>query len=357
MATGLLAESKHTGIEGPARQVPIVRLGNVRKTFPVRRSWRETLFRPLERAGRVTVVDDVTVDVYPGELFGLLGANGAGKTTLFRTLAGHLVPDAGSASVAGLDVVRDRAAIRQLLVSVGTDERTLYWRLTALENMELFAALYGIPRDQRARRVSELLRTVELHDTALKPVGTFSSGMKQRLLIARALIPGPRVLLLDEPTRSLDPISARKLRRYLRETIVEELGCTVLLATHNAEEAFELCDRVAVLERGKLLATGKVRELMGEVSEDSYHVEVREAHRDLARSLLDEVDGHAPADTAGEGWIALRTRIQGGPSGAAEALNRLTQHGVEVCHFRRTELSLADLIERVVAREARKQDA
>lgn len=358
MTTGLLAESKHSAATtAPPRGEPIVRLSHVSKTFALRRSWRELLVRPFANSARVTVVDDVSLEVFPGELFGLLGANGAGKTTLFRTLAGHLLPDSGDASVAGLDVVRDRSGVRESLVSVGTDERTLYWRLTARENMELFAALYGFHGSAAAARISELLRTVDLHDTGLKTVGTFSSGMKQRLLIARALIPGPRVLLLDEPTRSLDPISARKLRRYLRETIVETLGCTVLLATHNAEEAFELCDRVAVLERGRLIASGKVRELMGEVSEDSYHLEVREGQQSLAGSLLDEVTLETSADGPETGWVAMRVRIQGGAAGAAETLRRLTANGVDVSHFRRTELSLADLIERVVARGERKFDA
>lgn len=329
----------------------VVRLVGVTKTFPVRKTWGEMLRRPFATTPRVTVVNGVSLDVYPGELFGLLGANGAGKTTLFRTIAGHLQPEAGTVQVAGFDVGRERSRVKRALASAGTDERTLYWRLTAPENLELYAALYGYEAGARKQRVAELIETVELQDAGNKQVGMFSSGMKQRLLIARALIPRPRVLLLDEPTRSLDPISARRLRTYLREKVVNELGCTVLLATHSAEEAFELCDRVAILERGRLVTSGKIRDLIGEVTEGSYQLEVRATHVPLAIPLLDHVEEIPAPDRATTDWVRLRTRISGGADGAADTLARLTRSGIEISAFQRSAVSLAELIERVVARE------
>src|SRR5690606_10731394 len=166
------------------------------------------LTRPWHRPEPVTVVDHVSFDVNTAEFFGLLGANGAGKTTLFRMLGTQLLPDGGTAQIDGRDIVRESRAVRELLTPVVADERSLNWRLTASENLDLFATLYGIPREQRRARVRELLERVELHEAGSKMVGTFSSGMKQRLLIARALLPNPRVLLLDEPTRSLDAVSA-----------------------------------------------------------------------------------------------------------------------------------------------------
>lgn len=354
MTTVLQAEQERgelTTVRADRNQ--IVRLHNLTKKFPARRSWRELLTRPFARPALHTVVENVSLDVNEGELFGLLGANGAGKTTLFRMLASHLVPDSGRVTVAGLDTVEDRQQVRRTLVSVGTDERTLYWRLTARENMELFASLYRVPAKEQNDRISRVLETMELAGTGAKQVGSFSSGMKQRLLIGRALLARPRILLLDEPTRSLDPLSARSLRRHLREEVVEGLGCTVLLATHNAEEAFELCDRVAILERGRLIAAGRVRDLMGEVSEDRYHVGVRASQTTMALKLLGSSAEIIPGQEDVAGWGTITTCIPGGLDGAADVMGMLARAGIDVSHFRRMELSLAQLIERVVERGTR----
>ena len=330
----------------------IVRVSGLTKSFPARRSWKQLVLRPWERERRVTVVEDVSFDVHTGELFGLVGANGAGKTTLFRMLAAQLIPDGGSAVVDGCDVVADPRGVHARLTPVGTDERSLNWRLTARQNLELFAALYRVDRREVRGRIDDLLRTVGLDDARGKMVGTFSSGMKQRLLIARALLARPRVLLLDEPTRSLDPISARQLREFLRDEIVGRQGCTVLLATHSPEEAFELCDRVAILERGRLLASGRMRDLMGEVSDDRYELEVRTIHVGAATRLI-AGSGHeheVAADSAAVDWATLRVRIPGGPDGAAEVFSHLASAGVHVARFQRLDLTLADLIERIVQR-------
>src|SRR5581483_2345592 len=135
-----------------------------------------------------------------------------------------------------------------------------------------YATLYGIPTERIKARVEEVLEVVGLADTKHKLVGRFSSGMKQRLLIGRALIPSPRVLLLDEPTRSLDPVSARGLRTFLRDDVCRRLGCTVLLATHSADEAFELCDRVAVLNRGRIATIRSTDKLLLEFGDDRYRL-------------------------------------------------------------------------------------
>ena len=333
----------------------IVSVRSLSKAFPVRRSWGEFLARPWRRPERVTVVDRVSFEVRPAEFFGLLGANGAGKTTLFRMLSTQLLPDSGTALVAGCDILRNPREVRERLTPVVADERSLNWRLTARENLELFAALYGVPRNQVRGRVTELLEAVELHEAGSKMVGTFSSGMKQRLLIARALLPRPRVLLLDEPTRSLDPISARRFRQFLREEIAGRQGCTVLLATHSAEEAFDLCDRVAVLDRGRLLAVGPVEALMGEVRDDRYRLTIRTAQVDTAVRTLDSsglteaqlLEGRGP-----EGWTVVELSIPGGPDGAADAVARLSRAGVDVAGVEHRALTLADLLERIVRMKA-----
>ncbi len=340
--------------DGRAAAHAIVSVDAVTKSFAARRGWRDLLTRPFRRAERVTVVDRVSFEVGPSEFFGLLGANGAGKTTLFRMLSTQLLPDSGTAHIDGCDVVRDPRAVRSLLTPVVADERSLNWRLTARENLELFAALYGVPRSALHARVSELLDVVELSDAGSKMVGMFSSGMKQRLLIARALLPRPRVLLLDEPTRSLDPISARRFRQFLRDEIAGRQQCTVLLATHNAEEAFELCDRVAVLDRGRLLAVGSVAQLAGEVRDDRYRVTVRAAHVAAAERGLAAIaaDLRRIDERDADGWCVLELTIAGGPDGAAEVVARLARAGVDVAGLERRPLTLADLLERIVQRKA-----
>ncbi|HLV26346.1 MAG TPA: ABC transporter ATP-binding protein [Gemmatimonadales bacterium] len=338
---------------------PVVRVERLSKAFAPRRDWKDLLTKPFSRPAPVTVTDNVSFSVQRGEFFGLLGANGAGKTTIFRMLAARLLPDSGTATIDGCDIVRDPRGVRTRLTPVVTDERSLYWRLTAHDNMQLFASLYGVRGADTAPRIAQLLNAVELADTGNKMVGTFSSGMKQRLLIARALLGNPKVLLLDEPTRSLDPISARRFRQFLREELVAKQGCTVLLATHSAEEAFDLCDRVAILDHGRVLATGPVSRLMDQVRDDRYHVAVREHQAAAARQLLAICDSEVCLlpEIHTEGWVRFDLRIPGGPDGASELLASLTRAGVLVSHFQRLDLTLADLIERVVEQRTEAKDA
>jgi ABC-2 type transport system ATP-binding protein len=329
----------------------VVDVQRLSKSFPVRRTWGAALRRPLRRE-LTPGLQGVTLQVYEGEFFGLLGPNGAGKTTLFKILSTLVLPDEGSATVWGHDVVGDEVAVRGLLTPVLTNERSLNWRLTARENLDLFAALHGLRGGEQRSRVDEVLQAVDLTDTGRKPVGKFSSGMKQRLMIARALLSRPRVLLLDEPTRSLDPISARAFRQFLREEIAGRQGCTVLLATHNTEEALNLCNRVGVLNRGRLLAVGAPEQLGRQLADERYLLWTRQPrHAALAalgeRGLADDLVVH---DGEEDGWSRVELRIPGGMDRAAEVLDLLTCAGVPVARFEPVRLSLADLIERTVER-------
>jgi len=322
------------------------------KSFPRRRPWPDTLRHPLRRE-RVEVLRGVALEVRQGEFFGLLGPNGAGKTTLFKILATLVLPDSGSIEVAGVDGLGDPAAVRRMLTPVIADERSLAWRLSALENLQLYAALYGLPAEGWARTAERLLIAVGLDHTGSRMVGTFSSGMKQRLLIARALLSRPAVLLLDEPTRSLDPVSARDFRRFLREEIVGHQGCTVLLATHDADEAFELCDRLAVLDRGAVVARGTVRELAQLAGENRYRLLVGSEHLEaaLAVARAGGFDGMVPVPSDDHGWVVLEGPISGGAPACAGLSRALVEAGVPLAEVSRVPLSLADMIERLVGRE------
>jgi len=208
----------------------------------------------VKHYGEVRAVDGVSLSAREGQILGLLGHNGAGKTTMIRMLTGRARPTSGTARVCGCDVVHERERMKPL-INLVFEEQNLYERLSGRENLQLFAELYGLPK----ARVEELLEAVRLQEAATRKVKTYSSGMKQRLLVARALLNRPKVLFLDEPTRGLDPTSAREVRDMVREQARK--GTTVFLTTHYMEEADELCDRVAFLSSGRIVAVDSPREL------------------------------------------------------------------------------------------------
>ena len=208
-------------------------------------------------------VDGLTFRVEPGEVFGLLGPNGAGKTTTVRLLNGILPPSAGSARVFGLDPSTDGAAIRSR-TGVLTETPALYERLSARENLEFFATLQNLPQPELDRRVDEMLAFFDLTTRAKDKVETYSKGMKQRLALARALVHRPPLLFLDEPTSGLDPEAAQQVDDLIAD-LGRTDGQTVILATHNLLEAQRLCDRVAILNHGRILAIGSLKELAREL--------------------------------------------------------------------------------------------
>ena len=230
------------------------------KRFRKLQTYRDLLLYPWRKADHLAV-DGASLQIERGELFGILGQNGAGKTTLIKMLCTALLPSAGHASVGGYDVVRQAHRVRQRIGLVSGEERSFYWRLTGRENLEFFAALHQVPPRVARERIADLLRRVGLDDAADRPFRTYSSGMRQKLAIARGLLNVPRVLFMDEPTRSLDPISAQQMRRFVAEHIMGELGCTVILATHSMAEAEELCDRLALIQHGRVVAEGTIAQL------------------------------------------------------------------------------------------------
>jgi ABC-2 type transport system ATP-binding protein len=221
---------------------PIIETNNLQRSF-----------------GGHNAVDGMTYSVAPGEVFGLLGPNGAGKTTTVRLLNGILPPSAGTARVFGLDPTTHGESIRRQ-TGVLTETPALYERLSARENLEFFGTLHEVPASMLTARVDEMLDFFELSARATDKVETFSKGMKQRLALARALIHKPPLLFLDEPTSGLDPEAAHQVNDLVAG-LSQANGQTVVLATHNLVEAQRLCDRVAIMNQGRLLALGSLTEL------------------------------------------------------------------------------------------------
>ena len=207
-----------------------------------------------KRNSEVRAVDGVNLEIKQGELFGLLGPNGAGKTTLIKCISTLLIPDAGTAIVGGYDISKDSLGARKMLGVLTGGERSLYWKLTPIENLQYFAALYGVPRKKTKERIDYLLELMNLTDKAKERVEKLSSGMKQKLSIARTLLHDPPILLIDEPTLGLDPYFARFVRDFIKSELHNKQNKTILLTTHYMDEADELCERVAFMNNGKIEA-------------------------------------------------------------------------------------------------------
>ncbi|MBN2229640.1 MAG: ABC transporter ATP-binding protein [Candidatus Thorarchaeota archaeon] len=207
----------------------------------------------------VRALDNVDLEIHRGEVFGLLGTNGAGKTTLIRILVGLLTPTEGRAFVLGKDVTEDIDYIRER-VGLLPQEAGIYDRLTARENLVYYGGLYGIPEEDLEKRADRLLQIVGLKDKEDYQVKGFSGGMKRKVLVARALVIEPEILFLDEPTTAIDTLGARVVRNLLKKLSAEEQR-TIILTTHDLNEVKELCDRVGILNEGKLIAVGKPSQL------------------------------------------------------------------------------------------------
>ncbi|NWG07034.1 MAG: ATP-binding cassette domain-containing protein [Chloroflexi bacterium] len=216
---------------------------------PKKKRWQ---FWKKEPKAMFTAVNGVDIQIQRGEIFGLLGPNGAGKSTTIRMLCTLLEPTSGTARVNGYDIVKQANDVRRSLGTVLAGERSIYWKLTGRENLEYFAALYHIPAAVAKKRVDELIERMELKDRANELVEKYSTGMRQRIAIAKALLARPPILLLDEPTLGLDPQAARNLRELIAQ--LKQEGHTILLTTHYMEEADQLSDRIGIIDTGKVIA-------------------------------------------------------------------------------------------------------
>jgi len=245
----------------------------------------KAFYPPTRWFGKATASDaeikhalqDLSLEVNEGEVVGLLGPNGAGKTTLSKIITTLIHPSSGTVRLFGVDVRADPYAARSMMGLVTCDERSFYWRLTGRQNLRFFGALYGVSEANIAARSAEILDTLGLTSAADRPYHSYSSGMKQKLAIARGLLSHPRLIIYDEPTRSLDPVSAHNIRSWIRQQRRKYPEQTHLLATNQLIEAELLCDRVFIINNGRLIAHGTVEEIraLADFSElDEFRIEV-----------------------------------------------------------------------------------
>jgi len=348
---------------GPRRQEdrtvpdPIIAVRGLSRRFflrPEQRpgSWLDALMNSLASRVRgsgawVTAVDAIDLEVRRGEILGLLGPNGAGKTTLIKMLCGLLVPSAGSGTVLGFDLLREDARVRANVslvaptADVGTDNN-----LSVRQNLDFWAFVYAIPARERRRRIDDLLEVVELSDVQDAWPMHISAGMRQRLAIARSLLAGNPLVFLDEPTVKLDPAGARRIRTFVAELRVR-YGVTILLTTHYMFEAEELCDRIAIMESGRILALDTPTNLKRRVAgEQTAEVFARGLDDGLAAQVRALPAVHGATVTIEEpetGGGVVRVRSSDTETTMGALLGLLAAQGVEVLGVASGEPTLEDV--------------
>jgi ABC-2 type transport system ATP-binding protein len=320
------------------------------KSFAKKRSLKELFTDPFKTPERVRALRGVDLHVKTGEIFGLLGPNGAGKTTLLKILSCLILPDSGRAELGGVDV-RHENRVKSRLGLVHSDERSFYWRLSGRDNLRFFARLYDVPGKRIDARIDELLRKVDLAEAAPRRFSDYSSGMKQRLAIARALLHDPPILLMDEPTRSLDPSASLSLRALIRDELKGRDGKTVLLATHNLREAEALCDRIAILVEGTVRQVGTIAEVRRwGIEERQFRLEVANWRDEIAGPFrlvsAESIDG------IGRVVVALD-----GDRGLDELLKAVMAQGGVVHACDRIEPDLEEAFSRLLAGESARGSA
>ncbi len=324
------------------------------ETFELTKQYDQRPFFRRTQGGQ-TAVYPLNLRVEPGELFGLLGPNGAGKTTLVKMLCTLVLPSGGTAQVAGYGL-DNGSAIRAAVGLVSSDERSFYWRLSAQRNLDFFAAMHGLRGATARQRVAAVLQDVGLEGVGERPFAQFSSGMKQRLAIARGLLHQPRLLFLDEPSRSLDPTATHNLH-LLIQRLRREQAMTIFLITHDLAEAEKLCDRVGLLHQGKLQTVGRPADLRRQLwTQRQYSIVVsgkKTAVLSTLASLLPNAEASEPA--AGQTQLSFWAEEDGGRLTAV--LDHLRHHQHHIYTIEATPPSLEAVFQRFTAGEQGSREA
>ena len=304
-----------------------------------KRWWKRT---DPNAAKEFVALDGVNLEVKPGELFGLLGPNGAGKTTLIKILTTLLAPSSGRAWVDGKDVVAEAKALRPFINMVSGGESSGYGILTVRENLWLFSRIYGVANAVINRRIDDMLAVVDLADKAGSRVSHLSTGQRQKMNFCRGFITDPKILFLDEPTLGLDVTAARSIRKFVKEWIAERAGRTMLLTTHYMAEADELCDRLAIIDKGKLLACDTPANLKRQVQQHS----IFELSHTPGTDGLIEVAGlpgvHQATTTESPTSIELKVLLRD-ESAIGGVVQRVVQGGGRILTLKKVEPTLEDV--------------
>ncbi len=303
----------------------------------------------------VVALEGIDLRVEPGEFFGLLGPNGAGKTTLIKILTTLLLPSSGQARVFGFDVERDTKKIRRIMNMVAGGEQSGYGILTVREQLWMFTQFYGLTGGDGWRRVDELIEAVGLAEQRLQRVSTLSTGQRQKMNLARGLLNDPWILFLDEPTLGLDVSAARSLRELIVDWKRAVPGRTILITTHYMAEADELCDRIAIVDRGRILAIGSPEELKRRVQRESiFRLELDHlvgGAAAIARlpGVVSASEAAASPDPAGRQTVVMNLILED-DGVLGQVVGALARTGSEILGLRKSEPTLEDVFVELVGR-------
>lgn len=311
-----------------------------------------TVTNITKKFGSITAVDDVSFDVDEGEFFGFLGPNGAGKTTLIRMLTTLLKPTGGSAVVACCDVSKDPAAVRSE-IGVVPQAMTSDLDLTGYENMDIYGRFYGLGPRQRRERTRYLLDMVGLTGRQHDLVATYSGGMRRRLEIARVLVHKPKILFLDEPTIGLDPQSRHVVWNFLGK-LLEDDSMTIFLTTHYMEEAETLCDRVAIIDSGKIIALGSPDQLKAGIPGNDI---ISITLADMPEALIEKIQGLSFVHKVNVTDSSLRVAVDNGAKNLSALLDEVRQAGSAVLSVTIHEQTLEDVFIQYTGKSIREEEA
>ena len=300
--------------------------------------------------GPVIALDRVTTQIRQGELFGLLGPNGAGKTTLIKILCTLLLPTSGQAWVAGHDISKDPFPIRERINMVSGGETSGYGLLTARENIWMFSQFYGVPSKVAKERIDELLHAFGLWDKRDAKVRTLSSGQRQKMNMIRGFVTDPQILFLDEPTLGLDVNASRVIRDYIRSWLAKQAGRTVLLTTHYMMEADELCNRIAIIDHGRILRCDTPENLKRSIRKDTtFRLEVDTLRSTVPFTGMRGVKNFSAKSDAAKNTTHL-TFILEDESPVSEILSTIQSQGSKVHYLQKSEPTLEDVFVSLVGR-------
>lgn len=294
----------------------------------------------------VVAVDKVNLAVHKGELFGLIGPNGAGKTTLIKLLCTLLWPTSGKALVNGYDTIKEEEKAKVSIGFTSGEERSFYWRLTGKENLQFFAALHSLSGEWAEKRITQVLKQMGLEEAAENMFYSYSGGMKQKLAIARALLTNPAILFLDEPTKSVDAVTAQALRQFIKENLVKEEGRTVFLTSHRLEEVEELCDRIAIMNQGKITYCGTVKELRSILQlQRRYVLEVKDILKERLVELVSYRDTTSVSidGQRGNGCLRLEFTSANGRNPLSKVLRNILDEGGTIISCQSQEPKLEEM--------------
>ena len=325
------------------QQEPAIQTINLIKKFKTKTSTGKLFNRKNQS---VNALDNLNLTIKKGEVFGLLGPNGAGKTTLVKVLCTLIPPDEGTAKVNGFDVIKQQMHVKEsigTLFSVG--ERGFFWRLSGYSNLEFFAAINNVPRKGRHERIMKVLQLVGLEDKAFVVFQKYSGGMKRKLALARALLPDPPILLLDEPTTGLDVTSSHTIRNFIKNDLGKKHGKTVLYTTHYIEEVSQMCDRVGIMNRGRIVALDTPDALKGMAKKGEVANFVVKNMSAIQVNNLQSLDGVSSLASEIQdsvlGQIRLRVRLENADT-LSTVLDFFFREKIKLVNFRQEEPTLED---------------